>query len=84
MSNNPMEDIAQFDKKAVLRKILTKDAFERLSRVKLANPTVALQLESYLIQAYNKDQLRGMIDDNKLKQILVILTPEKKTRIKRR
>ncbi len=77
-----IEDIAQYDRREVLRKILTRDAFERLSRVKLVNPGIASQLEAYLIQAYQSGQLKGSIDDSKLKQILEVLTPEKKTKTK--
>ena len=73
-------------KKNIMRKILTKEAAERLSRVKLANPTVASQLESYLVQVYQSGQLKEHIDDLKLKQILSVLTEQesKKTKIRRR
>ncbi len=79
-----LEDIAQYDRKEVLRKILTRDAFERLSRVKLVNPGIASQLETYLVKVYQSGQLKRPIDDNKLKSILEVLTPEKKVKIKRR
>ena len=81
------EEIQQFEdmKKDALRKVLSKSAFERLGRVKLANPVLASQLEMYLLQAYQAGQLKGNIDDKKLKQILNILVPKKrKTKIKRK
>jgi len=80
------ENIAEFEalKKDILRKILTKEAAERLGRVKLANPLVAAQLEMYLFQLGQSGQLKEMIDDAKLKQILSVLTPSRKTKIKRR
>jgi programmed cell death protein 5 len=80
------ENLAEFEamKKEALRKILTKEAAERLGRVKLANPLVATQLEMYLFQLSQTGQLNEMIDDAKLKQILNVLTPSRKTKIKRR
>lgn len=80
------EDAAQLEaaKKAILRKILTKEAFERLGRVRVANPILAAQLELYLVQVFQTGQLRESIDDDKLKQILSVLTEKKKTRIRRR
>jgi programmed cell death protein 5 len=85
MTDN-MEDLVQFEalKKDMLRKILTKDALERLGRVRLANPIMATQLEMYLFQLSQSGQLKETIDDNKLKQILSVLIPTRKTRIKRR
>ena len=81
------EEMQQFEdlKKDTLNKVLSKSAFERLGRVKLANPVLATQLEMYLLQAYQAGQLKGSIDDKKLKQILNVLVPKKrKTKIKRK
>jgi len=80
------EDAAEFEalKKETLRKILTKEALERLGRVKLANPIVANQLEIYLFQLSQTGQLKEMIDDAKLKHILSVLMPVKKTKIRRK
>jgi programmed cell death protein 5 len=81
------EDMKQFEalKKEALRNILTKNALERLGRIKLANPVLATQLELYLFQLYQSGQLKGSIDDRKLKQILSVLVPKKrKTKIKRK
>ena len=72
-------------KKEALRKILTKNAFERLGRIKLANPVLATQLEMYLFQVFQSGQLKETIDDRKLKHILSVLAPRKrKTKIKRK
>jgi programmed cell death protein 5 len=78
------ENQAEFEamKKEVMRKVLTKEALERLGRVKLANPIVASQLEVYLLQLSQTGQLREMIDDDKLKNILSVLMPVKKTMTK--
>ncbi|MFQ6010246.1 MAG: DNA-binding protein [Candidatus Aenigmatarchaeota archaeon] len=71
-------------KKEILRKILDKDAFERMSRVKMANPMLASQLEVYLIQLFQSGQLKETITDEKLKNILNTLTEKRKTKIRRR
>jgi programmed cell death protein 5 len=80
------ENIAEFEalKKEILRKVLTREAMERLGRVKLANPLVAAQLEMYLFQLNQSGQLKEIIDDEKLKHILSVLMPSRKTKIKRR
>ncbi|MBU3897172.1 MAG: DNA-binding protein [Nanoarchaeota archaeon] len=72
-------------KSEILKKMMTREAFERLSRVRLGNQTVASQLEAYLLQVYQTGQLNEKIDDNKLKQILEVLIGEKKkTKIKKK
>jgi programmed cell death protein 5 len=82
---NPEEAMQiELAKKEIMRKVLTKEALERLARVKLANPMTASQLESYLIQVYQSGQLKEQIDDPKLKQILSVLTESRKTKIKRK
>lgn len=80
-------DMAEFEamKKDIMRKILTKDAIERIGRIRIANPLVATQLEMYLLQLFQSGKLRSTIDDAKLKQILEVLIPDKKkTKIKRK
>ena len=55
---------------AILRRILTPEARERLSRVKLVRPELAQQVELILVQLYQTGQIRERIDDVKLKKIL--------------
>jgi len=78
--------MAEFEnlKKEVMRKVLTKEALERLGRVRMANPLVATQLEIYLFQLYQAGKLTEMVDDKKLKQILEVLSPQRKIKIKRK
>ena len=81
------KNIADFEimKKEILRKILTKEAMERLGRVRLANPLIATQLEIYLVQLHQSGQMKESIDDVKLKQILNVLMPSnRKTKIRRK
>ncbi len=55
---------------AIMRKILTPEARERLGRVKLVKPELARQVELILAQLYQAGQIREPIDDAKLKKIL--------------
>ena len=79
-------DVAEFDamKKEVMRKVLTMEAIESLGRVRVANPLIATQLEIYLFQLYQTGKLTETIDDKRLKQILEVLSPQRKIKIKRK
>jgi programmed cell death protein 5 len=65
-------------KKMVMKKILDKAAVERLGRIKLVKPDLALQLELYLIQLYQAGKIKGVITDEQLKMLLDTLTTGKK------
>ncbi|GEM_PF-1011418 len=69
-------------KKEVLRKVLTKEAMERLGRVKMVNPVLAMQVENYLVQAYQSGKLRDVIDDAALKRLLEMLTRKRESKIR--
>lgn len=62
----------------VLRVILTPEARERLTRVKLAYPDVAESLENQLIVLYQQGRIRGQVDDALLKQFLARVAPKKR------
>ncbi len=68
-------------KKVVMKKILTKEALERLGRVRVVKPQLAMQLELYLMQLYQAGQIKTVIDDSKLKMILDSLVKKKKFKI---
>lgn len=70
-------------KKTVLSKILTKDASERLSRLKLVKPDTANQLELYLVQLYQNGQIKRVINDDQLKNILAQISQKTDFRIRR-
>jgi len=80
-----MQQIQQLEKlkKVVMKKILTKEALERLGRVRVVKPQMAMQLELYLMQLYQAGQIKTVIDDSKLKMILNSLVKKKKFKIKR-
>ncbi len=72
-------------KRNIMSKILTKEASERLGRVRSVNPELAGQVELYLLQIYQTGKLQGTkIDDGKMKEILRTLTEKKDYSIKRR
>ncbi len=78
-----MQQVQQLEKlkKVVMKKILTKEALERLGRVRIVKPQLAMQLELYLMQLYQTGQIKGVIDDSKLKKILGSLVKNKKFKI---
>jgi len=80
MSPAELERIEEI-KRMILKNILTKEARERLSRVKLVKPDLALQLELYLVQLYQTGKLRTKLTDEQLKSILESLSSEKKFKI---
>ena len=72
-------------KNQALAKILTKEALERLGRVRVANPQLAAQVEMYLLQIYQTGKITSQIDDNKLKDVLKTLNePKKEFKMKRK
>lgn len=81
--NEELQKIQQIEemKKAVLKKVLTKEATERLGRIKLVKPDIANQLELYLVQLYHSGKITTMIDDEQLKTILEQISAKPKFRI---
>jgi len=63
-----MEREAQ--KQEILRKAMTPDARARLSNVKLVRPELAKAVEDYIVNLALTGQLRSVIDEETLKQIL--------------
>ncbi|MFQ5647777.1 MAG: DNA-binding protein [Candidatus Aenigmatarchaeota archaeon] len=85
MDANQLEQLRQIEemKKQLLAKILTKDAQERLGRVRMVNPQLAGQAELYLIQVYQAGKLKTQITDDKLREVLKTLSGKKEISIKR-
>lgn len=81
-----MEEEMEKRRKQELRKVLTKDAMERLGRVRVANEEVATQLETYLVRLSQAGQIKNKVTEDKLKQILKSIKEEQKKdwNIKRR
>ena len=86
MTDNEIEQMRQLQefekvKEIILRKILTREARERLKRVKLVKPELATQLEVYLVQLYQSGQLKSSISDSQLRNILESLSSKRSFRI---
>ena len=61
---------AQSKKEALLRQILTPEARQRLTNVKMVKPQFAEQIEAQLIQLAASGRLKGRVDDDQLKTLL--------------
>jgi programmed cell death protein 5 len=68
-------------KKIILKKVLSREAFERLGRIKLVKPELASQLELYLVQLHQSGKLKENISDEQLKMLLETLTSGKSFKI---
>lgn len=71
-------------KKNLLTKILTKEAYERLARVRSVNPALANQADLYILQVYQAGRISEPITDDKLRDILSILSEKKEFNIRRK
>ena len=61
---------AQAQKEAILRQILTPDARQRLTNVRMVRPQLAEQIEMQLIQLASSGRLKGRVTDEQLKGLL--------------
>jgi programmed cell death protein 5 len=71
----------QVVKKVATLRYMTKEARERLSRVKLVKPELAEQVEMALIQAIQLGQIKESISDSQLKTILEQITQTKRKHV---
>ncbi len=81
-----LEQMRQMEelKKQILGKILTRDAYERLSRVRIVNPALAGQAELYLLQIYQQGKLQDHVTDGQMRDVLRAVSAKKEITIKRR
>lgn len=68
-------------KKNVLKKILSREASERLGRIRLVKPDLANQLEFYLVQLYETGKIAGEVSDEQIKTILDMISSKKNFKI---
>ena len=72
-------------KKAVLRRILTTEARERLGRIKVARPEIVENIENQIIMLAQSGRLKSKINDEQLRELLSKLIPKKRDiKIKRK
>jgi programmed cell death protein 5 len=78
------EQQLEAQKQALLRQILSPEARQRLTNLKMVKPEFTEQLELQLIQLAQTGKLPIPLSDNQLKQILVQLQSRKReTKIRR-
>ena len=80
-----MEQMEQLEamKKKLLGQILTKEAYERLGRVRFVSPNLAAQAEVYLLQLYQSGGLNKNITDGQMTEILKLLSERKDFKIRK-
>ena len=61
---------AQAQKDAILRQILTPEARQRLTNIRMVKPQMAEQIEIQLIQLAGSGRLRSRVTDEQLKSLL--------------
>lgn len=64
------EAAREAQRQEILRKVMTPEARARLANVKLVKPELARAVEDYIINLALSGQLRDLIDDDTLKEIL--------------
>ena len=73
-----MQQQIEIQKQALLRKILTAKARQRLTNLKMVKPDFAEQLELQLIQLAQQGKVNIPMTDEQLKDILIRLQPSRR------
>ncbi|HLC49943.1 MAG TPA: DNA-binding protein [Candidatus Nanoarchaeia archaeon] len=70
------QQVAQIEE--VVKRVLTKEALARYGNLKTAHQEKAVQLLLVLLQAMQKGQIKGKVDDAMLKKLLEQMEPKRK------
>jgi len=73
-----MQQQIEIQKQAILRRILTPEARQRINNLKMVKPEFANQLELQLIQLAQAGKVQTPITDEQLKEILVRLQAQRR------
>jgi programmed cell death protein 5 len=68
----------ELQKQAILRKILTPEARQRLTNLKMVKQEYAQQIELQLIQLAQQGRINLPLSDQQLKEILLKLQPRRR------
>ena len=68
----------EMQKQAILRRILTSDARQRITNLKMVKPQFAAQLELQLIQLAQQSRISIPMTDEQLKEILTKLQSQRR------
>jgi programmed cell death protein 5 len=71
---------AEAQKDAILRQILTPEARQRLTNIKMVKPQFAEQIEMQLIQLAGAGRLKERVTDDQLKSLLLQLQGQERER----
>jgi programmed cell death protein 5 len=82
MSYDDMQRLEQL-KKVVMMSILSKEARERLSRLRMVKPDLVAQVELYLIQVHQAGKIKSQLTDDQLREILSMLSSGKRYNIRK-
>jgi programmed cell death protein 5 len=72
------EQQVEMQKQAILRRILTSDARQRINNLKMVKPQFAAQLELQLIQLAQQNRISIPMTDEQLKEILTKLQSQRR------
>lgn len=65
-------------KKALVQRLLTPDAYERLANIRAANPSLYSNLADLLIALYQAGKLKGRLDEKALQELISRVLPKKR------
>ena len=60
--------------KIILRKVLTKEALQRLNNVKLVKPKLVEEIEKHIIRLYKANKIKSKITEEEIKTLLKTLS----------